>query len=298
MAPLCARRPPRHPGIDGARFVDVVTTVNEYRRIRAAMTGTVGAVPTMGYLHEGHLALVRRARAENDHVVVSIFVNPTQFGPNEDFARYPRDPDRDLALLREEGVDVVFMPALEEMYPEGFSTYVNVERLTDRLEGAHRPGHFRGVTTVVTKLFHILQPHRAYFGQKDAQQLIVIRRMTRDLAFPIDIVDVPTVREPDGLAMSSRNVYLSPDQRRAATVLFRALEWARELWNAGVRNGDQLREAMQRVIESEPLARADYVSVADPETLEELDAIEGRALASLAVRLGSTRLIDCVWLGT
>ncbi len=298
MALLCARRPPRYPGVDGARLVNVVTTIEEYRRVRAAMTGTVGAVPTMGYLHEGHLALVRRARAENDHVVVSIFVNPTQFGPNEDFARYPRDPDRDLALLRGEGVDVVFMPSVEEMYPEGFSTYVNVERLTDRLEGAHRPGHFRGVTTVVTKLFHILQPHRAYFGQKDAQQLIVIRRMTRDLAFPIDIVDVPTVREPDGLAMSSRNVYLSPDERRAATVLFRALERARELWNAGVRNGDQLREAMQRVIESEPLARADYVSVADPETLEELDAIEDRALASLAVRLGSTRLIDCVWLGT
>lgn len=278
--------------------MDVVTTIEEYRRLRAAMRGTVGAVPTMGYLHEGHLALVRRARAENDHVVVSIFVNPTQFGPNEDFARYPRDPDRDLTLLRAEGVDVVFMPAVEEMYPEGFVTYVNVERLTDRLEGAHRPGHFRGVTTVVTKLFHILQPHRAYFGQKDAQQLIVIRRMTRDLAFPVEIVDVPTVREPDGLAMSSRNVYLSPDERRAATVLFRALERARELWNSGIRDGDQLREAMRQVIEAEPLARADYVSVADPETLEELGAIEGRALASLAVRLGSTRLIDCAWLGT
>jgi pantoate--beta-alanine ligase len=278
--------------------VRVATTIDEYRRIRAAMTGTVGAVPTMGYLHEGHLALVRRARAENDHVVVSIFVNPTQFGPNEDFARYPRDPDRDLALLRTEGVDVVFMPSVEEMYPKGFATYVNVERLTERLEGAHRPGHFRGVATVVTKLFHILQPHRAYFGQKDAQQLIVIRRMTRDLAFPVDIVDVPTVREPDGLAMSSRNVYLSPDERRAATVLFRALERARELWDAGVRDGDRLRMAMQEVIDGEPLARADYVSVADPETLDELGAIEGPALASLAVRLGSTRLIDCAWLGT
>lgn len=276
----------------------VATTIDQYRRIRAAMTGTVGAVPTMGYLHEGHLALVRRARAENDHVVVSIFVNPTQFGPNEDYARYPRDPERDLALLRAEGVDAVFMPSVEEMYPEGFATYVNVERLTERLEGAHRPGHFRGVTTIVTKLFHILQPHRAYFGQKDAQQLIVIRRMTRDLAFPVDIVDVPTVREPDGLAMSSRNVYLSPDERRAATVLFRALERARQLWDAGVRDGDRLREAMREVIDSEPLARADYVSVADPETLEELGAIEGRALASLAVRLGSTRLIDCAWLGT
>ncbi len=278
--------------------MQVATTIEDYRRLRATMTGTVGAVPTMGYLHDGHLALVRRARAENDHVVVSIFVNPTQFGPTEDYARYPRDPERDLAMLRAEGVDVVFMPSLEEMYPEGFATYVNVERLTERLEGAHRPGHFRGVTTVVTKLFNILQPHRAYFGQKDAQQLIVIRRMTRDLAFPVGIVDVPTVREPDGLAMSSRNVYLSPDERRAATVLFRALERARELWDAGVRDGSRLRAAMREVVESEPLARVDYVSVADPETLEELDAIEGRALASLAVRLGSTRLIDCAWLGT
>ncbi|HXF51082.1 MAG TPA: pantoate--beta-alanine ligase [Dehalococcoidia bacterium] len=278
--------------------MQVATTIEEYRRLRAAMTGTVGAVPTMGYLHDGHLALVRRARAENDHVVVSIFVNPTQFGPNEDYARYPRDPERDLAMLRAEGVDVVFMPSVEEMYPEGFATYVNVERLTERLEGAHRPGHFRGVTTVVTKLFNVLQAHRAYFGQKDAQQLIVIRRMTRDLAFPVEIVDVPTVREPDGLAMSSRNVYLSPDERRAATVLFRALERARELWGAGVRDGSRLRAAMREVVESEPLARADYVSVADPETLEELNTIEGRALASLAVRLGSTRLIDCAWLGT
>lgn len=278
--------------------MQVATTIAAYRRLRSTMAGTVGAVPTMGYLHEGHLALVRRARAENDHVVVSIFVNPTQFGPNEDYARYPRDPERDLAMLRAEGVDVVFMPSVQEMYPEGFATYVNVERLTERLEGAHRPGHFRGVTTVVTKLFNILQPHRAYFGQKDAQQLIVIRRMTRDLAFPIEIVDVPTVREPDGLAMSSRNVYLSADERRAATVLFRALEQARQLWDAGVRDGSRLRAAMRAVVESEPLARVDYVSVADPDTLEELDAAGDRALASLAVRLGSTRLIDCAWLGS
>lgn len=278
--------------------MQVATTIAAYRRLRSTMAGTVGAVPTMGYLHEGHLALVRRARAENDHVVVSIFVNPTQFGPNEDYARYPRDPERDLAMLRAEGVDVVFMPSVQQMYPEGFATYVNVERLTERLEGAHRPGHFRGVTTVVTKLFNILQPHRAYFGQKDAQQLIVIRRMTRDLAFPIEIVDVPTVREPDGLAMSSRNVYLSADERRAATVLFRALEQARQLWDAGVRDGSRLRAAMRAVVESEPLARVDYVSVADPDTLEELDAAGDRALASLAVRLGSTRLIDCAWLGS
>lgn len=275
----------------------VVTTIEDYRRLRATMTGSVGAVPTMGYLHAGHLALVRRARAENDHVVVSIFVNPTQFGPAEDFARYPRDPDRDLALLRAEGVDAVFLPDTGEMYPEGFSTSVEVHGLTDRLEGVHRPGHFRGVTTVVAKLLLILQPHRAYFGQKDAQQLIVVRRMVRDLAFPVEVVDVPTVREPDGLAMSSRNVYLSPGERRAAAALPRALERVRELWRGGVRDAAALRNAMRQVLDAEPLVRTDYVSVADPDTLDELDAAGDRALASLAVRIGGTRLIDCAWLG-
>lgn len=275
----------------------VVTTIEDYRRLRATMTGSVGAVPTMGYLHAGHLALVRRARAENDHVVVSIFVNPTQFGPAEDFARYPRDPDRDLALLRAEGVDAVFLPDTGEMYPEGFSTSVEVHGLTDRLEGVHRPGHFRGVTTVVAKLLLILQPHRAYFGQKDAQQLIVVRRMVRDLAFPVEVVDVPTVREPDGLAMSSRNVYLSPEERRAAAALPRALERVRELWRGGVRDAAALRNAMRQVLDAEPLVRTDYVSVADPDTLDELDAAGDRALASLAVRIGGTRLIDCAWLG-
>lgn len=275
----------------------VVTTIEDYRRLRATMTGSVGAVPTMGYLHAGHLALVRRARAENDHVVVSIFVNPTQFGPAEDFARYPRDPDRDLALLRAEGVDAVFLPDTGEMYPEGFSTSVEVHGLTDRLEGIHRPGHFRGVTTVVAKLLLILQPHRAYFGQKDAQQLIVVRRMVRDLAFPVEVVDVPTVREPDGLAMSSRNVYLSPEERRAAAALPRALERVRELWREGVRDAAALRNAMRQVLDAEPLVRTDYVSVADPDTLDELDAAGDRALASLAVRIGGTRLIDCAWLG-
>ncbi len=270
----------------------VVRTVAEYRQLRAAMSGSVGAVPTMGCLHDGHLSLVRRARQDNDHVVATIFVNPTQFGPNEDFERYPRDPDRDLTLLQRERTDVVFMPEVSEMYPPGASTFVTVEGLTERLEGEHRPGHFRGVTTVVASLFNILEPHRAYFGQKDAQQLAVIRRMVRDLHFPVEIVGLPTVRELDGLAMSSRNAYLSADEREAAVCLWRAVCLAHDLWTRGERDAGRLRAAMREVIEAEPLARIDYVSVADPETLAELGRAEGPALASLAVRIGSTRLID------
>lgn len=250
----------------------------------------------MGALHEGHLSLVRRARADNDTVVVSIFVNPTQFGPSEDYARYPRDPDRDLALLRDLGTDVVFMPPVEEMYPEGFDTYVQVEKLSQVLEGASRPGHFRGVATVVTKLFNIVQPHRAYFGQKDAQQLAVIRRLTRDLDLPVEVVGLPTVREPDGLAMSSRNAYLSPEERKAAPVLYRSLEAAQELWRSGVRDVSLIRQRMNEVLAAEPLARVDYVSVADAETLEELETVDRPALVSLAVRIGGTRLIDNVTL--
>jgi pantoate--beta-alanine ligase len=225
----------------------------------------------MGYLHEGHLSLVRAAREQCDVVVVSIFVNPTQFGPNEDFTRYPRDPERDLAMLDNAGVDWVFMPGVEEMYPEGFSTYVEVGGVTSPLEGAARPGHFKGVTTVVAKLFNIVQPDRAYFGQKDAQQVVVIRKMVHDLAFPLEIVVVPTMREPDGLAMSSRNVYLNPQEREAALVLYRSLNAVKELWDAGERRGSALRDAMTSALASEPLARPDYVSVADPATLEELD---------------------------
>jgi pantoate--beta-alanine ligase len=250
----------------------------------------------MGALHKGHLSLVRRARADDDTVVVSIFVNPTQFGPSEDYARYPRDPDRDLALLRDLGTDVVFMPPVEEMYPEGFDTYVQVEKLSQVLEGASRPGHFRGVATVVTKLFNIVQPHRAYFGQKDAQQLAVIRRLTRDLDLPVEVVGLPTVREPDGLAMSSRNAYLSPEERKAAPVLYRSLEAAQELWRSGVRDVSLIRQRMNEVLAAEPLARVDYVSVADAETLEELETVDRPALVSLAVRIGGTRLIDNVTL--
>jgi pantoate--beta-alanine ligase len=262
------------------------------RRARREMAGSVGLVPTMGALHEGHLSLVRHARAHDDTVVASIFVNPTQFGPGEDYARYPRDPDRDLALLRDLGTDLVFMPPAEDVYPDGFDTYVQVEKLTQRLEGAHRPSHFRGVATVVTKLFNVVQPHRAYFGQKDAQQLAVIRRLTRDLDLPVEVVGLPTVREPDGLAMSSRNMYLSPEERQAAVVLYRSLEAAQELWRSGVCDAARIRGRMNEVLAAEPLARIDYVSVADTETLEELETVDRSALVSLAVRFGKTRLID------
>lgn len=270
-----------------------VTTIQELREARRALPGPVGFVPTMGYLHEGHLSLVRRARAENASVAVSIFVNPAQFGPAEDFERYPRDPERDAAMLRKAGTDLLFMPSAEEMYPAGYDTWVEVGGVTARLEGAERPGHFRGVATVVTKLFNLVQPDRAYFGQKDAQQLVVIRKLTRDLNLPVEIVPCPTVREPDGLAMSSRNVYLSPEERREALALSRALREAERLFAAGERDAGVLRERMRAVIaEGAPRGRIDYVSVADVETLAELERVDRRALASLAVRFPSARLID------
>ncbi len=275
----------------------VATTVAEMRGLRRGMDGDAGFVPTMGYLHEGHLSLVRAAREANPNVVASIFVNPTQFGPGEDFERYPRDEERDLSLLRDERVDAVFMPSVEEMYPDGASTFVVVEGITDVLEGAHRPGHFRGVTTVVAKLFNVVQPTRAYFGRKDAQQLAVIRKMMRDLRRDIEIVGLPTVREPDGLALSSRNAYLSPEERIAAPVLSRSLQRTKELFDSGERDAEALRSAMNKLLGAEPLARVDYVSVADTETLRELEAISGSALVSLAVRIGATRLIDNVTLG-
>lgn len=253
----------------------------------------IGFVPTMGYFHEGHLALMRRAREENDFLVVSLFVNPTQFGPDEDYGRYPRDFERDKGLAEEEGVDLLFAPSVEDMYPEGYATYVEVTgRLTSSLCGVSRPGHFRGVTTVVAKLFNIVKPHRAYFGEKDAQQLRVIKRMVMDLNFDIEIVAVPTVREPDGLAMSSRNEYLSPEERKAALVLWRSLNLARSLVEAGERKADRIVSEMRRLIESEPLARIDYVEIVDSETLENVDVIEGEVLVALAVYIGTTRLID------
>jgi len=275
----------------------VIATIAEMREVRSQQAGSVGLVPTMGFLHEGHLELVRRARVENLTVVVSIFVNPSQFGPEEDFISYPRDTERDLALLERERAGIVFMPEAHEIYPEGFSSWVEVKRVTDRLEGAYRPGHFRGVATVVAKLFNIIQPDRAYFGQKDAQQLAVIMKMVSDLNMNLEIVAVPTVREPDGLAMSSRNTHLSPKERKAALVLWQALCIAQELWDSGERSAGRLRQEMTSLIESQPLARIDYISVADPETLEELDEIDRPALVSLAVWIGKTRLIDNITLG-
>ena len=269
----------------------VVETIAEMRRIRLQLVEPVGFVPTMGYLHEGHLALVRQARAENASVVVSIFVNPTQFGPREDLKSYPRDPQRDLAML-EAMTDVVFMPSADEMYPVKFDSWVEVGKITEQLEGAARPGHFRGVTTVVAKLFNIVQPTRAYFGQKDAQQAIVIKKMVSDLNMNLEIVILPTVREPDGLAMSSRNTYLNPEQRQAAAVLYRALSLAQELWAQGERDAEKLRQEMTALIQKEPLADIEYISIADAETLDELDRVKPRALVSMAVKIGNTRQID------
>lgn len=275
-----------------------VTNFPELRKIRSTLTPPVGLVPTMGYLHEGHLSLVRLARQECNSVIVSIFINPTQFGPNEDLDRYPRDIPHDLMLLEKEQVDLVWTPTPEMMYPKGFQTWVTVEELTKTLEGKMRPGHFRGVTTVVSKLFNATQPDRAYFGQKDAQQALVIRRMTQDLNFPVEIIIGPTQREADGLAMSSRNVYLDTDQRQAATVLSRALFTARKAYEEGERNAQNLRGVMLTVLNAEPLAQVQYVSCADPQTLQEWDGdIEGVALLSLAVYIGQTRLIDNIVLG-
>ncbi len=275
-----------------------VTTLSDLRIARAELPEPVGLVPTMGYLHEGHLSLVRRARAECASVVVSIFVNPTQFGPNEDLDKYPRDLPRDLSLLEAEGVDLVWTPTPEVMYPPGFQTWVTVEEITQVLEGARRPGHFRGVTTVVAKLFHGVQPQKAYFGQKDAQQARVIQQMVRDLNFPLEIVVCPIVREADGLAMSSRNVYLNPEERRAATVLYRGLSAAKAAFERGERDADHLRQIVTEIVNAEPLAKLQYVSCADPDTLQELHGPVERALLSMAVFVGSTRLIDNMLLGT
>ena len=258
----------------------------------------LGLVPTMGALHAGHLSLVDRAIEETETVVVSIFINPTQFGPEEDLTEYPRDLDGDLELLRQRGVDLVYVPGVNDVYPEGFDTWVNVGPLADRLEGAVRPGHFRGVATVVSKLFNLIGPQRAYFGEKDGQQTVVVQKMARDLDTGVEVVVCPTVREDDGLAMSSRNIRLNREERRAATGLFLALGEARELWAAGERDAEKLRHAVRGALESEPLfARIDYVSVADTSTLEELETVTGAAMVSTAVHLGRVRLLDNITLG-
>ena len=270
----------------------VIETIAEMQQIRRQLAAPVGFVPTMGYLHEGHLALVRQARAENTSAVVSIFVNPAQFSPQEDFQTYPRDIPRDLARLEKEKTDIVFMPSADKMYPENFNSWVEVGRVTECLEGASRPGHFRGVTTVVAKLFNIVQPDKAYFGQKDAQQSIVIKKMVADLNLNLEVVTLPTVREPDGLAMSSRNTYLNPEQRQAATVLYQALTVAQRLYFQGERNAGYLCQQMTTIIQQQPLAEIDYVSIASNDTLEELVRATPPALVSLAVKFGGTRLID------
>lgn len=271
---------------------DTVSSIISLRKLLAALPRPLGFVPTMGYLHNGHLALAQRAKDECASVVASIFVNPTQFGPNEDFEAYPRDLPRDLALLESVGVDLVWTPKPEIMYPSGYQTYVTVENVTQLLEGDMRPGHFRGVTTVVAKLFNAVTPDKAYFGQKDAQQVVVIQRMVQDLNFPLEIVVCPTEREADGLALSSRNIYLTPEQRAAAPVLYRALQTAQAAYNQGERDAEKLRQFMRVTLDAESLAKPQYVSCADPRTLQELQTITDGALLSMAVYFGKTRLID------
>lgn len=280
-----------------SRQMMLATTLDELRSTRSLLDGTIGLVPTMGYLHEGHLSLARRSREECSFTVVSIFVNPTQFGPTEDLSKYPRDLERDLHLLESVGVDLVWTPTPEVMYPSGYQTWVQVEEMTKPLEGAMRPSHFRGVTTVVAKLFNAIEPDKAYFGQKDAQQAAVIRQMVKDLNFPLEVVVCSTVREPDGLAMSSRNVYLNPNQRKGATVLYRALTAAKAAYDKGERDAEKLRKVMKDMLASEPLAQMQYVSCADYDTLQELDKVSGKALLSTAVFFGKTRLIDNMILG-
>jgi pantoate--beta-alanine ligase len=278
----------------------IIETVEEMKKFSEEMREkkkTIGFVPTMGYLHEGHLSLVRRARAENDVVVVSIFVNPTQFGPNEDYERYPRDFERDRKLLEKENVDCIFHPSVEEMYPPDFSTYVEETKLSKNLCGRSRPGHFRGVCTVVTKLFNIVKPHRAYFGQKDAQQFRVLRRMVRDLNMDVEMIECPIVREPDGLAMSSRNVYLSPEERQQALSLYQSLKIAENLYLNGERDAEKIKEEMIKHLSRFDKVKIDYVEIVDEETLEPVEKIDRKVIVAVAAWVGNARLIDNTILG-
>jgi pantoate--beta-alanine ligase len=279
------------------RILNTIQETNKFVRGARRDGKTLGLVPTMGALHEGHLSLVRAAQAQTNVVVVSIFVNPLQFGPQEDLAKYPRTFERDCELLRSEGVDLVFAPSAAEMYPPGAITLVEVKGLTDRLDGVSRPGHFRGVTTVVAKLFHIVEPDKAFFGQKDAAQSAIIRQMVRDLNFPLKIVICPIVREPDGLAMSSRNAYLSAEERQQGLVLSRSLQAVQAAFNAGERDVAKLEAAGKQAIAAEPAVRLDYLSIVDPDTLEPANELNRPALAAVAAWVGSTRLIDNVLLG-
>jgi pantoate--beta-alanine ligase len=272
-----------------------VRTAEELRRetLRWRREGArIGFVPTMGALHEGHLSLVEIARRESDRVVVSVFVNPTQFGPHEDFTHYPRQPEKDAEMLEKAGCDLLFLPDVDTIYPPGHTVYVDLGAPSEGLEGAFRPGHFRGVATVVTVLFNLVQPDVAVFGEKDAQQLAVVQKLVRDLHFPVKIVPGPTVREEDGLAMSSRNVYLSPEERRAATVLHRALCSAESAITAGERRGDEVRRVLAETLNSEPLARVEYAEVVEAESFQPVASLKGRLVLPLAVRVGGTRLID------
>jgi pantoate--beta-alanine ligase len=276
-------------------IMQIVSTVEEVRKQVKAWRKeglTVGLVPTMGYLHEGHKSLIDKAVAQNDRVVVSIFVNPTQFGPGEDLATYPRDLDRDAALCQDAGAALIFHPEVENMYCEDFCTYINMEKLTEGLCGRTRPTHFRGVCTVVGKLFHIVAPDRAYFGQKDAQQLAVIRRMVRDLNFDLEIVGCPIIREEDGLAKSSRNTYLSPEERRSAVILHKALEKGEQMVRDGEKDASVIKKTIRDISETEPLARIDYVDIVDFDNIQSVETLGGSVLAAVAVYIGKTRLID------
>jgi pantoate--beta-alanine ligase len=275
--------------------MEVIATVTEMQRrseqLRQEGT-TIAFVPTMGYLHEGHLALMREGKKRGDALVISIFVNPTQFGPGEDYERYPRDMQRDLKLAENVGVDIVFTPSAHEMYPDGFQTYVEVERVTQNLCGTSRPGHFRGVTTIVAKLFNIVKPHVALFGQKDYQQLVTIKRMVEDLNMDIEIIGIPTVRERDGLALSSRNSYLGPRQRKEAAKLYRALRMGEECFRHGEKNTAAILTTLRGVIDEAKPTKIDYIKICDAHTLEDIEAIKGEAIIAVAVQIGKTRLID------
>jgi pantoate--beta-alanine ligase len=278
-------------------MMQVARSIAEMKKLRRECAGSVGLVPTMGFLHEGHLDLARQAKSENAVAVATIFVNPTQFGPSEDFKSYPRDLERDLALLERVSTDIVFIPPDKEMYPADYNTWVEVRGITAKLEGKSRPTHFQGVTTVCNKLFNIIEPDRAYFGQKDAQQAIVIQKMVCDLNMNLEIIVCPTVRESDGLAMSSRNTYLNKEERVSAVVLYKSLCLAKDMYEKGGRDAAVIRQAMDALISGEPAAKIDYISIADTATLDEVDVIGGRVLVSLAVKLGRPRLIDNIYLG-
>ncbi len=273
--------------------MQILETIEALCEVRRQIVGSLGLVPTMGYLHEGHMSLVEHARRENDVVLATIFVNPTQFGAGEDLDSYPRDLPRDFAMLESAGVDYVFTPTPTMMYPAGFQTYVNVHHVSQGLEGGQREGHFEGVTTVVAKLFNLIQPDNAYFGQKDAQQVVVIRQMVTDLNFPINIVVCPIVREVDGLAMSSRNVYLNPNERQIATILHRSIQQVGQAYNEGERHPERLKEIVQAMVNDEPLAILHYVSIANPTTLDEMtQPSDSPLLLSMAVQIGKPRLLD------